>query len=193
MRWQWHHLDHMLVTCSMLKTDNHSNTSSLKFFTGQMLFLSPKQQHQSTKAPKYHMNFHCFIWIRYIPDGQLSNTCCVMSATVSVFVNRNSAVLLDTMISFKLIYNSRADNNSKPAIQWVREHSLTFCTRRVCCHSNETQAPTAKLSNSVQLEGTPYYSSKLHLGLCSSVGIWRQTDTDRHTCPWPIYISLGYA
>ena len=51
----------------------------------------------------------------------------------------------------------------------------------LCCHSNETRAPIANLPNSAQLEGTPYHSPKLHLGLCSSVWMWwgmdRQTDT----------------
>ena len=30
--WQWHQLDHMQVICTSLQTDNHTNTSSLKFF-----------------------------------------------------------------------------------------------------------------------------------------------------------------
>jgi len=29
--WQWHQLDHMQTICTLLKTDNHTNTSSLKF------------------------------------------------------------------------------------------------------------------------------------------------------------------
>jgi len=32
-----------------VQTDSHDSTSSLKFFTGQLLFLTPNQQHQSTK------------------------------------------------------------------------------------------------------------------------------------------------
>ena len=35
---QWHLLDHMQTICTSLQTDNHTNTSSLNFFTGQMLF-----------------------------------------------------------------------------------------------------------------------------------------------------------
>jgi len=31
-------------------TDNHTNTSSLKFFTSRMLFLTPSQQCQSTEG-----------------------------------------------------------------------------------------------------------------------------------------------
>jgi len=41
MGWQWHQLDHMQVICSSLQTDNHASTSSLNFFTGWMLFLTP--------------------------------------------------------------------------------------------------------------------------------------------------------
>jgi len=49
------------------------------------------------------------------------------------------------------------------------KHSLTFRVRRymhlqyirhvhMCCHSNETCAPTANPPNSAQIEGTPYHS-----------------------------------
>jgi len=31
----------MQITCALLRTDNHASTSSLKFFTGRMLFLTP--------------------------------------------------------------------------------------------------------------------------------------------------------
>jgi len=32
MGWQWHQLDHMQIICSLLQTDNHASTSSLRFF-----------------------------------------------------------------------------------------------------------------------------------------------------------------
>jgi len=35
---------------SRIRIDNHASTSSLNFFTGQMLFLTPTQQHQSTEG-----------------------------------------------------------------------------------------------------------------------------------------------
>jgi len=47
--WQWHQLGHMQV-CTSLQTDNHASTSPLSFFTGQMPFLPPNQQHQSTEG-----------------------------------------------------------------------------------------------------------------------------------------------
>jgi len=50
---------------------------------------------------------------------------------------------------------------------------------RVCWHSNETRAPIANPPDRAQLEGTPYYSPKLHPGPYSSVGLWR--GTDRHS------------
>jgi len=63
----------------------------------------------------------------------------------------------------------------------------------VCCHSNETRAPNADQPNNAQLDGTPYHSSNLHPGPYSSVGMRRgadrQTDTQTHRRPWPIYIS----
>jgi len=52
MGWQWHQLDHMQIICISLQTDNHAKTSSLKCFTGQMLFLTPNQQRQSTESSK---------------------------------------------------------------------------------------------------------------------------------------------
>jgi len=43
-------LDHMQTIFTLLQTDNYASTSSLKFFTDQMLFLTPSQQHQSTEG-----------------------------------------------------------------------------------------------------------------------------------------------
>jgi len=50
IRWQWHQLHHTQITCILLQTDNHASTSSLIFFTGQMLFLMPNQQCQSSEG-----------------------------------------------------------------------------------------------------------------------------------------------
>jgi len=47
--WQWHELGHMQV-CTSLQTDNHASTPPLSFFTGQMPFLLPNQQCQSTEG-----------------------------------------------------------------------------------------------------------------------------------------------
>jgi len=47
--WQWHQLGYMQV-CTALQTDNHTNTSPLKFFIGWMPFLQPNQQRQSTEG-----------------------------------------------------------------------------------------------------------------------------------------------
>jgi len=41
MEWHWHQLDPMQIICTTLQTDNHGSTSSLNFFTGQMLSLMP--------------------------------------------------------------------------------------------------------------------------------------------------------
>jgi len=48
--WQWHQLDHMQIICTSLQTDNHASTSSLKYFTGRMLFLASSQRRQSTEG-----------------------------------------------------------------------------------------------------------------------------------------------
>ena len=52
--WQWHQLGHMQV-CTSLQTDNHASTPPLDF-TGRMPFLSPNQQHQSTKGKNNKQN-----------------------------------------------------------------------------------------------------------------------------------------
>jgi len=52
-QWQWHQLGHMQV-CTSLQTDNHISTSPLKFFTGQMSFLPPNQQRQSTEGNSWY-------------------------------------------------------------------------------------------------------------------------------------------
>ena len=43
-----------------LAPDNHSNTSSLNFFTDRKLFLAPNQQCQSIKGKHTHTHTHTF-------------------------------------------------------------------------------------------------------------------------------------
>jgi len=45
--WQWHQLGHMQI-CISLQTDNHASTPH-SVFTGQMPFLPPNKQRQSTE------------------------------------------------------------------------------------------------------------------------------------------------
>jgi len=37
MEWQWHHLDHMQIIYTLLRTDNHANTSPLSFYRSDAL------------------------------------------------------------------------------------------------------------------------------------------------------------
>ena len=46
--WQWHQLGHMQI-CISSQTDNQASTPPL-IFTGQMPFLLPNQQRQSTEG-----------------------------------------------------------------------------------------------------------------------------------------------
>jgi len=48
--WQWHQLGRMQVCTSLQLTDNDASTPPLSFFTGQMPFLPPNQQRQSTEG-----------------------------------------------------------------------------------------------------------------------------------------------
>jgi len=43
-----------MQVCTSLQTDNHASTPPLSFFTGQMLFLPPNQQRQSTEGKPYN-------------------------------------------------------------------------------------------------------------------------------------------
>ena len=45
-------LDHMETICTLLQIDNHARTSSLKFFTGRMLLMTPDQQSQRIEGTK---------------------------------------------------------------------------------------------------------------------------------------------
>jgi len=51
IEWQWHQLGHVQV-CTSLQTDNDTSIPPLSsvFFAGQMPFLPPNQQHQSTEG-----------------------------------------------------------------------------------------------------------------------------------------------
>jgi len=53
--WQWHQLDNMQTIYTLLQTDNLTNTSSHNFM-GQMLFLTPNQQYQSTEGLQLKRN-----------------------------------------------------------------------------------------------------------------------------------------
>jgi len=54
--WQWHQLDHMRIIYKFLRTDNHASIPYHSVFTGQMPFLSPNQQRQSTEGSSEHLN-----------------------------------------------------------------------------------------------------------------------------------------
>jgi len=48
MGWQWHQLDHMQIICTLHQTTTPVPHHSV--FTGQMPFLPPNQQRQSTEG-----------------------------------------------------------------------------------------------------------------------------------------------
>jgi len=62
----------------------------------------------------------------------------------------------------------------------TRMYSLTFCVH-VMFPQQSNPCPDCKSAHSAQLGGIPYHSSKLHPGLCNSVGMQprtnKQTDT----------------
>ena len=46
--WQWHQLDRMQTVCTLLQTDNHTNTSSLNFYRRAALPDAPKSTKGTT-------------------------------------------------------------------------------------------------------------------------------------------------
>ena len=59
--WQWHQLGNMQV-CNSLQTDNHASTPPLSFLqAGQMPFLPPNQQRQSTERCTLQQGVKCVV------------------------------------------------------------------------------------------------------------------------------------
>jgi len=54
--WQWHQLGHIQI-CTLSQTDNHTSIPH-SVFTGQMPFLPPNQQRQSTEGNKHWRQQH---------------------------------------------------------------------------------------------------------------------------------------
>ena len=50
IRWQWHQLDHMQITCTLLQTNNHASISSINILRDWMPFLMPNQRHQMKQS-----------------------------------------------------------------------------------------------------------------------------------------------
>jgi len=51
MGWQWHQLDYVQIICTSLQTDNNLVS---QFASGQVLFLKPDQQRQSTEGNRIY-------------------------------------------------------------------------------------------------------------------------------------------
>ena len=92
--WQWYQMNHMEITASPLQTNNHTNISSLKFFTGQIPFLMPKQQCQSIGCNKViHITMGCNATWLHIDH--------------SIILTLSSAVYLNTTIQRKQMRHKR--------------------------------------------------------------------------------------
>ena len=71
IEWQWHQLSHMQV-CISLQTDNHASTPPI--FTGQMPFLTPSQQRQSTEGMTSMLFIFDFCRFKYVHLFLLQNS-----------------------------------------------------------------------------------------------------------------------
>jgi len=117
-----------------------------------------------------------------------------MSQSITLSIN------ITHIIFIIIIRNCKHSAPTKQAHEQVQALADTS----TCWHSafgamlswQQTHAPTANLSNSAQLDSTPYHFRKLHIGPCSSAEMWRGTDiqTDTHTDGCDQYtFRLGYA
>jgi len=61
MRWQWHQLDHMQVSCTLLQTDNYASTSPLSFYRPDAL---PAAQPAASKHWRHNIRcfWHILVW-----------------------------------------------------------------------------------------------------------------------------------
>jgi len=53
MGWQWHQMDHMLIICTSLQTDNHASTSPLGFLQAGCPSCRPTNSVKALKAYCY--------------------------------------------------------------------------------------------------------------------------------------------
>jgi len=84
---------------------------------------------------------------------------------------------------------TRMETMPKPGIERIQ--ALADISRSaLCCHSNETRAPTANSPNNAQAEGTPTIPPS-YIRVRAVVWECCEGQTDRQTLrrPWPIYIS----
>ena len=56
--WQWHQLDHMKISCTLLQTDNHANTSSCNFLQAECSSSRPTNSVKTVKAILLRNNVH---------------------------------------------------------------------------------------------------------------------------------------
>jgi len=81
-----------MQVCTSLQTDNHASTPPRSFFTGQMPFLPPNQQRQSTEGSK-----NC---------GK--NPCCLLKIDITSVIDANENaedIRLVLVMKFVMIYH----------------------------------------------------------------------------------------
>ena len=121
--WQWHQLGHMQV-CTSLQTDNHASIPPL-IFTGQMPFLPPNKQHQSTEGTQTHrQKFYQQTGAREV-HGKPTRTPAILSTTTPAAHN----VFLEPRVSTKL--GERGYSSTRPGTwnaAWHPPQHLQHCT-----------------------------------------------------------------
>ena len=88
--WQWHQLAHMQTICTLLQTDNHTNTSSVSFYQRDALpdartAVSKHQRHNSLEV-HYNLTERYHKLLTWMTD-------CVTCTTEFINSNSHSTVL----------------------------------------------------------------------------------------------------
>ena len=125
--WQWHQLGHLQV-CISLQTDNHASTPPLKFFTGQMPFLPPNQQRQSTEGvvdrQNTAINVHKY-WLT-TSASELITICSVKFCRVSRELWKQIRIL-ETAVARDWYQQSTVEINTLAlSLQWESKNDNVF-------------------------------------------------------------------
>jgi len=84
--------------CTSLQTDNHASTPPLSFFTGQMPFLPPNQQRQSTEG------------MEITPLMKIWNSFCLLRYSNMTILNNGLITPHSTHVE---IFSSMIDNSKQ--------------------------------------------------------------------------------
>jgi len=104
--WQWHQLDHMQTICTLLQTDNHTNTSSLNFY---------RLDAQPTVSKHWRQFIKLLMSTEHITGKQKSKE-------VHLVINHCATLILATTL-YQCPFSTTGSLNCKRIINWLQQHS----------------------------------------------------------------------